>query len=75
MPSLVPNSSSPLDFEALGDHLVGSSRRETNILKENLQDMVVYHVVVIGHNVIGVHRDGMASPVNSISNPFYSKLH
>jgi hypothetical protein len=37
--------------------------------------MVVYHVVVIGHNVLGVHRDGTASPVNSISNPFYSKLH
>jgi hypothetical protein len=37
--------------------------------------MVVHHAAAIGRDVIGVHPDGTSSPVNFISNLFYSRLH
>jgi hypothetical protein len=37
--------------------------------------MVMHHIVAVGRDFIGVHRGGTSSPMNSISNLFYSKLH
>jgi hypothetical protein len=65
MSFLGTNSSSSLDFEALDDHLVKSSRQETSLVKANLQDMLLHHIVVFGRAAAAagrrdaiVHLDG-----------------
>jgi hypothetical protein len=58
MPIQAKNSSSPLGSDDLGDHIVYSSCQETNLVRDNLQDMVVRHVLTVGRNVIGVRRTG-----------------
>jgi hypothetical protein len=65
--NLSKNSSSPLGFDALGDYLVDSLRQETSLVKDNLQDMVMHHIVAVGRDFIGVHRDGTPSTVSFIS--------